>query len=56
METVGCILVVTALVMFGNLAHHDWADTRRLVLAFVFLGIGGVLCILDYLLERRNPE
>lgn len=52
MGLLGFIFVVSSLCMFGNLAEHDWADNKRLVIAFVFLAIGGLLCLAEEVFDR----
>lgn len=56
MGLLGFILIVASLWMFGNLAAHDWADTRRLVLAFIFMGAGIIMVVIDQVLERRRER
>lgn len=54
MGLIGTILVVSSLCMFANLADHNWADNRRLVLAFVFLILGIALCGIEAIWDRAN--
>lgn len=56
MGLLGFILIITSLCMFGDLAEHDWADNKRLVLAFIFLGIGGLMCLAEELVDRRDRD
>lgn len=53
---IGIILVITSLCMFANLADHNWADNKRLILAFVFLGVGALFCAVEAVWDRISDR
>lgn len=53
---IGTILVVSSLCMFANLADHNWADNKRLILAFVFLGVGALFCAVEAVWDRISDR